>query len=473
MLEEISISAAEPLARLMASKGTVLSVQTDSILSALVNASTPVEAEVVVDGETVVVNESPAEAVQEASSLEAYDGSNEHGIVMAAAIETLSSEVRALLSLAQGTVLPEIQAITDKVKAAADEKVSNSRLPMVVMPQYLDDVFTRGELRNDLDGFAADTPVNVEPVQLTAKWQDGSLHSGIADYDQALDKYLADKQDKVQDTWQRYFSNTPGLYRPNDVASDLVDHDKALVIYQGAKRLLADESVPDGLSISLVDYRSYLARLMARAGFALSYWVKHEEAVRKANQLVRSAPMKYRPSDRPMGDIEVNGEVYNRWLKEGGSPEALYGAVASGSDLSYQGLLSKKDDTAREWSSLQTTKDAKVRFEYQAYLVEALRDALVAKAKSVVEGDLSTDLYNRLNERMEEFHIAKVEDLYMVVRKAVCKLFYPSSAVEEFLKLYDHVAEAKTTEDPRETGLVALIIYLTRKVSDGIVVAKA
>ncbi len=472
MLTQTSLASVYALANIINRRNKVLSTVPNS---ALADVCDNCSLEPCLDSDPLT--QSVEERVVEAALAETIPGINDHDEEVEHIVDLASRAVSFSMDLTRNTVTPQIRQVVDHAVKYIDARRAKRATPLEIIPDYLADVYRSVEL-GDLTRDYAKAPVaNVAPFRVTAKWPEGgmaqALATGIPSFDDQVQTHFAGKDDQVKELWEQFYAATPGKYRPSELQDAVPGMDESLVIFLGSHALLESDSVPDGMSGSLADYRSYLARLKEQTGSRLTHQYNTKKNAVAAKQLVVRAPKPANRGDQPAGHIVVNGELYNRWLTAGGSPETLYGAVTAGETLHYDALLARKDAHEATWARARTMIDTQLKFEQQSLVIAGLREGLGELARSLPADQLGIDmvtLYERIGERLSHFHVKDVNDVYMIARKAVCRIFYGHTDAEKILNAMDNVLEAHPGIDMREAALLVMIDYVTDWIGDGIMV---
>lgn len=481
MLTPTSISSTYALASILQRSGSSLSVVPGSALADLIATCGPTTEsfrDEAAEGEPYI--EEPVETrVADAALAESVPGVNDHDIEVCRVTDVASKAVAFTLDMARNVVNPKVDQVVEATEAYVDAYRRKRGEPLLIAPVFLGSVFESAALGDLVARFTDSGVANVEPVKLTLQWPEGgmaaALATGIDELDAAVQAHFAGREDDVKTLWSQFFADEAGVYRPADMFAALPGMDEALILFLSAHALLEGDVVPEGLGISLSAYRAYLARLEEQAAARLCYQHRMALTGTRSKQLVISAPAKAKAGQLPSGVIKVNGEVYNAWLAEGGSPEALFGAVASGVALHYHVVLDQAAALAASWTRSLGLVEQQLKFEHQSVVIQGLSKALVALAGNLPENErrlAPAELHAEIAERLSHFHVKDLDNLYLVARKAVCRVFYPHTDAEKILNAMDAVIADKPDMDPREAALLVMIDYVTDWVGSSIVVDK-
>jgi len=485
MISKHSLAASYALASHATRQGKLLDVEPKTALASLTRCCDTLGDRAFVDanGQTPYALEGldPAEAVMQAAATESLEGVNDHDLQMEEIVERATHATNFIFDFTRNVVNPQIARVVEATQAYVDGVVKKRLEPLVINPVYNDRIYDSTALQELVAPFKNATVTNVPAKRLTALWPEDGLRVALRTGDAALDgqvnDHFAGRENDVQSVWKRFYADDPGNYRPSDMTSAPLNADDSLVLFLGAHSLLEADSVPEGLDIDLPSYRTYLAQMREQSGARINYLYQQNVNRAKAKQLVIQAPTKPARGGVPSGTITVVGDVYNNWLKDGGSPEALYQAVHEGATLQYDVLLQDAAGLAKRWMTTVGLLETQRKFERQTAITTGLRAALhrlylelPASLKAFVPYASDGEFLSAVAERLSHFHIKDLDDMYMVARKAVCRVFYPQTHAEKILNAMDNVMKDHPEYNPREAALFVMIDYVTEWVADMIVV---
>ena len=231
----------------------------------------------------------------------------------------------------------------------------------------------------------------------------------------------------------------------------------ALITQLVAKSFL--EKPPETTNSSLSDFNDNCATFLQQSGRTLYRMVKERERFNAENRLITFFPQ---PGSTNQA-IEVVGEVYTRWLEEGGSPELLMGACLSGNrEVSYPGLLEDKEKYLKVYSRAEQMHKSKAAANRTSAMVDETRRVVSEYIRSLSTDDKTIIdpkdvLLKRLGESLGTITCGQSTDCYCYVREVVCNVFYPHTNALTILKLIDEAIEENPKLSVREAGTVATI----------------
>lgn len=480
-----SLAASYALASQVTRQGKTLNVAPRSALAQAVRCcdTTGRQAFVDANGQTpfALEAEDPATIVQDAAEEESFEGINDHELQVEAIVERASHATNFAFDFARNVVNPQVEQVVKATQAYIDRFTQRRREPLVVEPLFNARVYDSTALQEMLTPFKDAVVTNVPAKPIAAVFPaDGlrvALHTGDTGLDDLVIDHLAPNAERATTLWKSYFSDDPGNYRPSDITAAPLDADDALVLFLGANALLESGEVPDATTLDLTSYRTYLAQLREQMAARVSRLYQANVNRAKVRQLVVKAPLRAERGSVPSGTIQVSGEVYNQWLADGGSPEALYEAVHEGATLQYDVLLQDAPGLAKRWLTTMGILETQRKFERQSVMTAGLRTAMHELYLSLPD-DLrhfapyaaEGNFLAALAERLSHFHVKDLDNLYLVARKAVCRVLYPQTHAEKILNALDAVMQDHAECSPREAALLVMIDYVTEWVTDAIVI---
>jgi hypothetical protein len=463
-LSTSSINSAYPLAAIVTRSGKTLAAVEGSALGDCLAACDDGFDGIVVDG-TPFVSDEPAQDQVAANAGE------EHSFQCEQLVEHAAKAVAYTMDIARNQVNPQIKRVVDATEAYIDAKRSARLAPMLINPVFTADIYGNADLQDLLSKHAESLHKDIPAQVISAKWKGngaavGDIYTGIPSLDAEVAKHFEGREGQVQDLWERYFSNVPGKYRSADYRHDVNSNDDALVLFLGANSLLNGD-VPEGLNTDLAGYRAYVGGIKDQAGANLTRRLKNHKNATEANQLVFDAPQPTRPGEVVSGSINVNGDVYNKWLEAGGSPEALMGACLSGGSLSYNGCLQNAASTSTIWERHLSGLNAQAVFEQRGNTIGGLRQAIIEVGKDVYASfnDGRTFNVSELNDRLSALTQSDLDNLYAVARTLVCDLFFSHTDAKAFLQAFDDAAVKNAGSDASEVAMQVATDYVTHWVA--------
>jgi hypothetical protein len=465
MLKQNSLSAGYSTAEQLAANSLMLQAIDDTPLAALIQACVPVENY----GLTIKTNgdfEAPDSSIVANSQVKDLAGNVPHDMCMDEYTKLISKAVSLNLDYAKNRVNPMIKEVVDSASEYADGLAQGSLSPMNVTPYYYPDVFNNPILAEMVSKYADVAVNNVQLSMILPKFDVDALKAmaltGIGRMDDDVKTFLDGLTDEqIEKTYLNVFGSGSGVDqgklldrlspRPRSAWS-------CLLVFLLANRLYSD--IPSGVNADLGTYRAYIASIMSQAGRAVASSMRQRGDNFKSNFLVLDKPYLMGEGNIPEGDVIVNGDVYDKWLKEGGSPETLFGAATNGGSMAYPDLLARKEQYTADWKRKYDLMRTTAQFNRFNYFLDGMRKAVLNQIAMLDPGlrNTSDNVYKaRLTEHLKKVKDSGVGDPWHVARKLVCRVFFPAMNVEMILCAIDAQEKANPMMEPREAALLATI----------------
>lgn len=398
----------------------------------------------------------------------------EHDMVMDEAVDVISQTVRTNLNIAKNEVNPKIKAVAELTQQFMDG-MENVGAPRVsIQPVEWHKIWTNSAFLSMIERYENSpvrdvtlaayipSPESVEGFQELMK-------TGVA----RLDADIAEFIDSVSEDFLKYAyssvfgdkrnganvktNSTTALFSP--YAPDPDRPKVALVTFFLTKGLM--EHIPEGVNMTLSEYRVFISGVMEQAGRALVRYINDRERNTANNKLIVSYPDVERDYVGYMESyIQVNPVVYKRFLEAGGTVETLLGAAVSDRQVQYQVLLDQKDKYEKAWVRHERLLNTTNGLKRANNAVKALWEAGCQVIDEMDESErlCEPEVYKRrLRVEIDKLTGHWWEYLYMTIRKVICQAIYPHTDAEAILMAIDNAAEMNPGIDIREAGLLAVI----------------
>jgi hypothetical protein len=481
MLTNLSVNAAETVAKSFKARGLSLSAKEDTVLSTL--NSTAIGAEVflnvkhqgsIVDLSSIITDSKAA----------GPDGGSEHCAVQEELVNRNCEVLTGLMGLVRSDLMGTTKEIIedyDIFMNAAALKISE---PFALIPNTYHRIWGSNQLFGYVERFE-NTPFvsyrvsqafpNVATYDLLAM-----MKTGVASIDALITEWVEDQPDgKLMSVWENVFiSRVWHIGRQtgsNHVSENGMDRNDNLMAFFIANGM--EKAMPNELNMSLDTLRLICSEVRSGAGRVVTSELKRRETDIRRNNLVytvKTLPDKYNPDGKRT--VFVNNDVYQKFLEEGGSTESIYGAILNGGKVEYdaikgnqpflEGLYLKTLKLYNQQSKsvvFNATKDC-IRMAFTKYVNSATEEQLPA-GKGEVHSVMQKCVSNILP--------IDTTDIPVLIRDLVCDVLFCDTNAKMFLTSMD-VAEIENPDlNPREYALLAFIDLQARWVSDQIKTKKS
>ena len=407
-------------------------------------------------------------ALTEASMKADASGLVKHDLAMDELVEVISNAVAMNHDLARNRVNPIIKVVIEEVTSnVASAKASASQV-LTVIPDEYNEVWNSGIIAGLVDKYS-ETPnrpiaLNISLPAIDGPFLDGLLKTGTSRFDDDVQAMLEKlPAGTVMDLYNSLFVPSAQVTRLGSNLTDYINiqvhRDTVLLVHLLARKLLT--KIPDGVAVDLDTYRNYITGIIEQSGRALNRILEKRNAIEKSKQVVERWPFVSIENAKPgEGVILVNAANYARWLKDGGSPEVLFGAFITDQAAGYDQLLGLADEYRKSWGRQERVLQTAARFRSFSDFQKALRAAVSKQIGELTEEELVVDrqtLQTRLNEQMAFVNEESTKDVYTLVRRIICRTIFPHTQAEMVLEAVDAAANANPNIDIREAALLGTI----------------
>lgn len=406
-------------------------------------------------------------------------GNVPHDQAMERYVSLASKVIEGNLNLARNIVNPIIKKVVEDATAYADSKTRSRMSPMNVVPYHYPEPYNSPILAELVsrygDVFNNDMKLTIVFPPMAAGQIREMAKTGISRLDGDISNWLSECSDEfVEGVYNNVFGDrSPTLTSAlSDVASRPA---VALLVFLLARRFMDD--IPDGINSPLNAYKEYMSGLMSQSGRQVVNAIRRREDNDRLNAMVIKAPRRNdSPFETAEGNVVVNADVYRRWLKEGGNPEVIFGAIHLGNDdLNFQALLDGKDKYLVAWQRALALLKTKTDFERFNHFLEGMRQAMLTQIAEL-DDDIRAVTDQAYKERLTE-HLARVkeggvDEPWAIARKLVCRVLFPHTDAEKILWAIATQCKNNPELDVREAALLATIEIVALWVADQFKVEK-
>ncbi len=387
---------------------------------------------------------------------------------------------RKNIYLAQNVVLPLVEEYTDilNVKLQASTGISNLAIRVVADNSggILNSTNLIHLIEHYKDGSGNGYSVNAHKLHGNIEYLRPLLTTGSEKFDEFINQWYATnnvKLDKVLvDVYNAVFANSVRV-ELRRVFIEL-GFESALFSILLAKSFMKE--TPEGVAMPLEDYNSALSTVIAAGCVFLGRTItKYENNIRKGGLIlkfpVRGREYNFEDTFSGENDILVSPDVYEEYLNQGGSPEAIIGSYLTSNIIDKESILAKKEELENAYDRMANAG----RLNRLHNRLDLVKDCLHTVARSVLKDingkfnenspytGVQYDTRNfgpEINEFIKRVTIHDVDDIYVLMRRFVCSIFFADTHVEELLLKIDILAKDSPDKDVNELAIIASIDFV-------------
>lgn len=409
-------------------------------------------------------------------------------------ISTTAKKVKTNIQLAQQEVLPLIRSVVEDAERAVAERVDSTSLNVSIKPTTSIGIWSSGKLQTYLPGERENYSNHDtrSPSCFIAK--PAELHelvlTGVGSLDEEITEWLgslANSKHVLDVAWNTIFAKAQTTEMSRYILSKL-DNNEKLAVFLIASNLVARDTAEivdlvDGIGLRELENSLNLAKLIAGIGVQ-AIFDRADTAVAN-NLLILSAPTVEELEDvRKGGDalveILVSGPVYEAFLAQGGTPDAIIGAVFhKGPYVKFEDILENIQSYERiaERTSIivrETAISKKV-----SVVIDQLRKSIFKHLEAIVEDaseyrNRADEISVQLEKMLADINSDTIKNMHELVTAIICALFYDAKYdVKLIIDNINRQGKANTGVAVRELATLATYDYVARYLVGQLVSRKA
>jgi len=345
--------------------------------------------------------------------------------------------------------------------------------PVTIVPNVYHDVWAAPQLEGLVDRFA-NVPLNEYKMRVVLPMITGQelmamIKTGIDSLDEELmDWYENMAAEKPLETYRKIFVDRSfSVGRPTNathVTDSGLDRNDMLLAFLIANGF--ESHMPDGIDVSLEALRNNLANMREQAGRAVANEMQRRQRdVRNKVMVFSVQEHDWEFSNKGRTVVMVNNDVYLKFLEEGGSVEAIYGAALMGERMEYDRLIAEAERYTKHWQKFIGLHNQRVSAQVYQTQREAARVALAQYINSIEDEELhepKDHLHGYVIKALGECQPKDFADEMVAIRNLVCDVFYHHTNAKMVLNAMDVAEQENPDMPPRECALYATIDLLAR-----------
>jgi hypothetical protein len=402
---------------------------------------------------------------------------SKHTDELGAMVSVIAKAVQGHLNFARSVVSPVVQALVKEVEE--DIKALPVNLQYVLQIKVIDpaEPLLEPVFEEMIHAFKDISYMPIEGYLSLAEKSGSEVLELLGTGDKCCDDAIALWGSKTGDAffqhvWDCVFTASPTKGRFNSlIADNATGTDAALTVFLLCKKLY--DTPPEGTNLALPAYNEMVGRLRDQAALRLHH--AYEEYARNSSTglLIRSYSLT---------EVQVNGNVYRKWLEGGGNTAVLFGSVLSSRPSRF---VSDLDEGAGQFLSTWE--------QHNFLLSTSERNKRFARYKEILHGRLlgvvGADLQNCFahlrpgmpaDTNMPEYLVflknadafvdsvneSDFKNLWSLSLKAVCQSAFYYTGAESILGGIERACQCNAGIEVREAALLSLVDYVVDYVCD-------
>lgn len=425
----------------------------------------------------------PDAGIIEAASAGFLDGApSEHTLELDALGTQIASAVTQHLNFAKNVVRPVVEELVNEVQADINALTIHPEYSLDVVTIDLPEPMISSSFEEMVEEFSdvSYMPINgymslpsMNPIEIMEH-----MVTGVSDIDESITTWATRRGDSfIQSVWDTVFTHEPTQARFEILVSNQdTGIDASIAVFLLCKRLY--DNPPEGTPISLVKYNEQIAELRNQAALRIHHGYEDYARSNSLGLVIRKVTK---------NELFVNGEVYRKWIEQGGKNAVLFGSVLSDRPAKYVAdLNAKASEFVQTWEQHNHMLSVTVRNKrfvcYKTILLERTEQVISNNLKECF-GPVANNrpLTTELEEVKQGVECLKAyidtlteqdfNNLWTVCTKAACRAGFFYTSAECILFGIEKACKENPNIEIREAALLSLVEYVTDYVCDQIQVS--
>ena len=290
-----------------------------------------------------------------------------------------------------------------------------------------------------------------------------TMKSGMKSADAAIDEWVSLKgMDFFQNIWENVFQTKQSELnevRPVTFSTfsecPVEGADNSLAIFLLANNLL--DKPLEGTEMSLTAYNRMIVDFRNQAAARICRIMDMCDSNTKNEVLVRSVDG---------SKTVVNGNVYKKWIADGGDNDVLFGNSLQPSPHFTVGNINEiAADLKRKWAShagITATIESNRRFtRVKSIMLKEFNRQMQEMADTHAAAPLKKEeIVQRFADQLEDLRTSDIDDLWGTCLRLVCRARFFHTDAECILEVMDRVKKESPECNPREAAAISVIEYI-------------
>lgn len=405
-----------------------------------------------------------------------------------------AKKVKANIQLAQQEVIPLIRSLVEDNERAVAERVDSISLNVSVKPTTSIGIWSSGKIQTYLPNQSEDYGKydTQSPSCFIAKPEElvDLVKTGAASLDAEIQEWLESLSNPVavlDAAWNTIFAKTAPIEMSRYILRNL-DNNEKLAVFLIANNLCSRDTgdivdLVDGIGLRELENSLTLTKMIA--GIGLQAIFDRADTAVANNLLILAAPSVEELEDvRKGGDsvveILVSGPVYEAFLAQGGTPDAIIGAVFhKGAFVKFDDILENIQMYERVAERVAIIVRETAISKKVSVVIDQLRKSIFKYLESIVED--TSEYRNRadviapkLEVLLANINSESMQNMHELVTSIICELFYDEKYdVKIIIDNINRQGKANSGVNVRELATLATYDYVARYIVGQLVSRKA
>ena len=430
MLSESNLYIANKIAQRLKDRNVKLIARTGSPIAMLSDGQTSMATQSLLPNQYLDVIK------KDSSSYGKVEGSGPiHDEKMEWVVDLITKGVSKDLDVAKNTIKPVIDMVLGDIEKELTEACSDRAHGYEIIQDNLPKFFGNQKIENLFERYKN---IPIKPMSSLLVFPElaaAEIQRRINTGDDEVNDLLADivhpeQLEGLVDLYNWTFRE--GGRSRIDFTSALAIEDPSIPVVLYFLTLGLEADMPEGVNASAGPVTLYLQNLRGLLGAVIYRSIKHIERKIDDKELIRS--VEGYASERK---IHVNKAVYDKFLDEGGTPEAIFGTVCGKTSFSYGAILDGVEKLEKIWAAnLEAIKNTN-NLNKLSLVILALRKSLsnFISEMEILPHDCGGKgmMQSRLTVASRNFYLTDMDNLPHAVKRIVFDVVFPAQTNARFI----------------------------------------
>lgn len=406
------------------------------------------------------------------------NGTDTYDLTLSNFVSLASEAIRRTVYLTKTVALPTIEDITLQSEARLNEVTGGLGLALNIVPDTQASVLVNPTLVEAIRPFESVAGPDTETVNVHDPRDSAQLveimRVGYDDFDKEMEAWMAAhvSSEIVSSIYNRVFSSGSNTVHISSVFGASADsYPEALICFLIARGLM--QNPDDNINMTASKYDMGMAFISNYSAMVIKRGMNSFDSADKHDRIVLRypAPGQELSFDRPeQGIIVVNKPAYDRYLEQGGTPEAIMGSYLLDRKTHSEDLMQDRDGYVKTYNAriLKVRSDSRLRAilslrkHIERLVSHEISRTLPETSEKGVWGGIDINqaaAQLRLRAAVERLRLEDLDDMYGAVRNIVLDVFFIDTDVAKLIELID--ANSKDSpEDIKSAVNVAIVDYI-------------
>jgi len=349
-------------------------------------------------------------------------GDKEHSQAIDELVTIAATAVRKQLKFARELVTPVSTDAFERVSKYLDE-APIQELRHSIKEVSCPAVYSVAGLQDLVDRYKSQPQITLQPFgnrmpEMSAEDLIDRVKTGMSGVDKALTEMIEANTGIASRVYDEYFLGKGGTF------GEQQGNGKAETVVAYVLARSFNSNVPSGVNEELGFFREQTAHFMAEFGRRIFQELRKQDRIVRQKDLIAHMPL----ADNIGAEIQVNSSVYQAFLKEGGTPEAIIGTCLRGINRpTYADLLEDAHGGEKAVKVQERILQSRIVNEYEANVHNAIIEVFgqIIAANEFPEG-MTAPTVRDVRDWLKANPFRKKFDLDRFCLRAVCGALFPN-----------------------------------------------